>query len=71
MEIQGTTLLEQVLVRLGSEKGNLRAIAVGAGVPYSTLMKLSARSVTDPRFSTVQALHNYFESHPTVRSGEQ
>lgn len=68
MQIQGTTLLEKVLSRLGNEKGKLRAIAAGAGVPYSTLMKLSARSVTDPRFSTVQALHDYFEANQPARS---
>ncbi|AUT53437.1 hypothetical protein C2L66_08905 [Paraburkholderia caribensis] len=53
-----------MLARLDREKGNLREIAKRAGVPYSTLAKLSARSVTDPRFSTVQALHHFFAAQP-------
>ncbi|MEX3951992.1 hypothetical protein AB4Y40_30085 [Paraburkholderia sp. EG287B] len=64
MENHSDTLLDRVLARLGREKGNLRVIASKAGVPYSTLTKISAGSVTDPRFSTVQALHDYFERHP-------
>ena len=65
MAVKNTTLLGQVLARLNRERGNLRGVASGAGVPYSTLTKLSAGSVTDPRFSTVQALFDYFEAHPS------
>lgn len=61
MDGQFTTLLDQVLFLLSREKGNLRAVAAASGVPYSTLTKLSSGSVTDPRFSTVNALHDYFE----------
>lgn len=63
MDGQFTTLLDQVLFLLSREKGNLRAVAAASGVPYSTLAKLSAGSVSDPRFSTVHALHDYFERH--------
>lgn len=66
MHNQSATLLGQVLARLVRERGRLRSISAGAGVPYSTLAKLSAGTVTDPRFSTVQALYDYFESHPDV-----
>lgn len=52
------------LARLDREKGNLRQIATATGVPYSTLAKISSRAVTDPRVSTVQALYDYFDSHP-------
>lgn len=63
MHGETATLLERVQARLGREKGNLRSIALEAGVPYSTLAKLSSGCVTDPRFSTVQRLHDYFEQH--------
>ncbi|MFM0595347.1 hypothetical protein [Paraburkholderia dilworthii] len=60
MNRQHPTFLDATLACLDKEKGNLRAIAQLTGVPYSTLAKISARTVTDPRVSTVQALHDYF-----------
>ncbi|WP_123059493.1 helix-turn-helix domain-containing protein [Burkholderia gladioli] len=52
--------LEKALARLEQDKGRLRQVAADAGVPYSTLSKLTARSVTNPRVETVQALHDYY-----------
>ena len=51
-----------VLRHLDMAKGNLPAIAEGSGVPYQTITKIAGRFVADPRSSTVQMLHDYFES---------
>lgn len=64
MDNQHLTFLGSALARLDKEKGNLRSIAELTGVPYSTLTKITARSVTDPRVSTVQALHDYLATRP-------
>lgn len=61
---QKTTFYVDVLTRLRSLKhSDLKQIAVGAGVPESTVRKLFYGEVSDPRIQTVEALHNYFASH--------
>ncbi|ASL45108.1 hypothetical protein bAD24_I16665 [Burkholderia sp. AD24] len=50
--------------RLLREKGNLRNVAAQSGVPYPTLTKITSGAVSDPRVSTVQALHDYFACRP-------
>jgi predicted transcriptional regulator len=52
--------------RLANERGNLRVVAKGAGIPYPTLSKISSGAVTDPRISTVEALFAYFAAHPEM-----
>ncbi|RQR37838.1 helix-turn-helix transcriptional regulator [Burkholderia sp. Bp9142] len=64
MDHHRRSMLDATLERLGREKGNLREIAKATGVPYSTLAKISSGAVTDPRVSTVQALHDYFDGRP-------
>lgn len=64
MDGQNETMLEAVMGRLDREKGNLRVIAEMTGIPYSTLTKITRRSVTDPRVSTVQTLFDYFTARP-------
>jgi predicted transcriptional regulator len=54
--------LRTALARLEKDRGRLRQVAIEAGVPYSTLSKLSAGSVTNPRVETVQAVNNYYDS---------
>jgi len=64
MQTKSPPILEVVLYRLDQEKGNLRSIAATTGIPYSTLTKISARCVLDPRVSTVQTLFDYFSARP-------
>ncbi|WGS50836.1 hypothetical protein LFL96_04840 [Paraburkholderia sp. D15] len=56
--------LSAVRRRLLCEKGNLRKVAAQSGVPYPTLIKITSGVVSDPRVSTVQALHDYFARRP-------
>ena len=37
-----------------------RQVAVGAGVPFSTVAKIAQGVVADPSVHTVQKLHDYF-----------
>lgn len=64
MEGDSPSFLGAALTRLDRERGRLREISGQTGIPYSTLAKISARAVTDPRVSTVQALHDYFAARP-------
>ena len=64
MDNQYATFLASTLARLDKEKGNLRTVAQRSGVPYPTLTKITSRAVSDPRVSTVQALHDYFACLP-------
>ena len=64
MNNQYASFLALTLARLNKEKGNLRTVASQSGVPYPTLTKLTSGVVSDPRVSTVQALHDYFAGLP-------
>ncbi len=59
-------MLDTVVRRLKSSKGRWRAISRDSGVPYATLTHIAQGHSADPRISTVQALYDYFESHPDV-----
>jgi hypothetical protein len=64
MDNQYATFLASTLARLNKEKGNLHTVAERSGVPYPTLTKITSGAVSDPRVSTVQALHDYFAGLP-------
>ncbi|WP_081935928.1 helix-turn-helix domain-containing protein [Burkholderia sp. 9120] len=64
MEQHHEQWLSAVRRRLLREKGNLRNVAAQSGVPYPTLTKITSGVVSDPRVSTVQALHDYFARRP-------
>nr|WP_132451300.1 hypothetical protein [Paraburkholderia sp. BL8N3] len=64
MNHQNPTFLDATLTRFDNEKGNLRSLAELTGDPYSTLTKISARSIIDPRVWTIQALQDYFAANP-------
>jgi len=55
-------LLDYLLARLpaASEKQRLQEVAMAAGVPYHTLLKIVKRQTADPRVSTVDNLLKYF-----------
>lgn len=48
--------------QLQKHKREWPAISRASGVPYHTLVKVASGKVSDPRVSTVQALHDYFRS---------
>lgn len=54
-------LLSDVRQKLRTEAyRNLPNVALGSGVPESTIKKIRSGEVKDPRVSTVQALYEYF-----------
>lgn len=59
-----SSLLEYVRGKLPapSDKSALEAVAVGAEVPYHTLLKIAKGETEDPKVSTVQKLYDYFRS---------
>jgi hypothetical protein len=61
------SMLGTVLRRLNQVKGDWPRVAEESGVPYQTITKIGGRFVSDPRYSTVQALFDYFEAHPEQR----
>ncbi|VVD76604.1 hypothetical protein PEP31012_00875 [Pandoraea eparura] len=52
--------IDAVRANLQKHKREWPAIARDSGVPYHTVVKVASGRVTDPRVSTVQALHDYF-----------
>ncbi|VVE28507.1 hypothetical protein PPN31114_03528 [Pandoraea pneumonica] len=56
--------IEAVRTKLQERKRQWPEIARESGVPYHTVVKVASGVVTDPRVSTVQALHDYFASCP-------
>lgn len=52
--------IDAVRANLQRYKREWPAIARDSGVPYHTVVKVASGRVTDPRVSTVQALHDYF-----------
>lgn len=64
-------LLPSVVADLRSVKWkDLPGLSASIGVPESTIKKIRSSEVKDPRISTVEALHNYFASHPTPPRGQ-
>jgi len=57
-------MLAKVVHRLLSRRGDWPTVARESGVPYTTLTHIAQGHSRDPRISTVQALHDYFEEHP-------
>ena len=56
-------LLERVKAKLPpwKDKLALEEVAIGAGVPFHTLLKIAKGETTDPRVSTLQSLLDYYE----------
>lgn len=65
------TMLSKVLRQLDCAKGMWPEIARASGVPYQTLTKIACRIVVDPRISTVQTLHDYFEANPEAAESDR
>lgn len=60
--MQHDSLLTQLLAKLPppTDKDRLEEVAVAAGVPYHTLLKIVKGETADPRVSTVDSLLKYF-----------
>jgi transcriptional regulator with XRE-family HTH domain len=56
------TLYDFVLAHLQAKRIPQRQIALGSGVPFSTICKIAQGSVVNPRIQTMQALADYFAS---------
>lgn len=69
MEPNQPNWVDAVRANLQRHKREWPVIARDSGVPYHTVVKVASGRVTDPRVSTVQALHDYFARranlHPT------
>ncbi|NIF80155.1 hypothetical protein F3J20_22635 [Paraburkholderia sp. Cy-641] len=59
-------MLAAVVRRLRESKGKWREISRESGVPYATLTHLAQGHSADPRISTLQPLHDYFEAQPAA-----
>jgi len=56
------TLYDFVLAHLQAKRIPQRQVALGSGVPFSTICKIAQGSVVNPRIQTLQALADYFAS---------
>lgn len=57
-------LYDHVIACLRSRVIPQRDVALGSGVPFSTVAKIAQGSVTDPSVHTVQKLYDYFIERP-------
>ena len=55
-------MLDYVIRHLDDTKGRWEQVAADSGVPFKTLNKIAYRVTADPRVSTVQKLHDYFQN---------
>lgn len=60
-------MLEQVIENLKLCKGRLPAVAEDSGIPFGTLRKIANGMTKNPKFESVQQLHDYFESKPICK----
>jgi transcriptional regulator with XRE-family HTH domain len=64
------TLYEQVMTDLRSKRIPQRQIALGSGVPFSTVCKIAQGSVKDPGVHTIQRLADFFSRHPAEKNSQ-
>lgn len=62
-----TSMYEYVMASLAEKRIPQRTVAIGAGVPFSTLTKIAQGNIKAPNVHHVQALHDYFRK---VGAGE-
>jgi len=62
------TIYEQVMTDLRSKRIPQRQIAMGSGVPFSTVCKIAQGSVKDPGVHTIQRLADFFRRHPAEKN---
>lgn len=55
-------ILEVVVAKLQSRKGDWPRIAKETGIPYGTLAKIGGGFTRDPQISNIQKLLEWFES---------
>lgn len=60
------TIYDQVMTDLRSKRIPQRQIAIGSGVPFSTVCKIAQGSVKDPGVHTIQRLADFFSRHPAA-----
>lgn len=59
-------IYDYVMRCLDAKTVTQRDVAVGSGVPYSTLIKIAQRQVTDPAVSTIQKIADFFRARERV-----
>lgn len=59
-------ILDQVKTHLAANRGHWPEVAVGAGVPVSTVRKIAQGVSKDPGILTIQRLLDYFDKKQTV-----
>jgi transcriptional regulator with XRE-family HTH domain len=62
------TLYEQVMTDLRSKRMPQRQIALGSGVPFSTVCKIAQGAIKDPGVHTIQRLADFFGRHPAAQT---
>lgn len=62
------TLYEQVMTELRSKRIPQRQIAIGSGVPFSTVCKIAQGSVKDPGVHTIQRLSDFFSRQQSANT---
>lgn len=55
-----TSMYDYVMARLAEKRVPQRTVAVGSGVPFSTLTKIAQGNIKAPNVHHVQALFDYF-----------
>lgn len=56
-----TKLYDQVMVYLRAKRIPQRRVALGSGVPFSTLTKIAQGQIKAPSVHHIQAIHDFFE----------
>lgn len=59
--VNSEPIYEAVMRDLRSRRIPQREVAVGAGVPYSTLQKIAQGQIKEPSVHAVQRLYDYFQ----------
>jgi transcriptional regulator with XRE-family HTH domain len=54
-------MFDYVMAQLRAKRVPQRQVAVGSGVPFSTVTKIAQGQIKSPRVHQVQALHDYFK----------
>lgn len=55
-------MFDYVMAQLRAKRVPQRQVAVGSGVPFSTVTKIAQGQIKSPRVHQVQALHDYFKN---------
>lgn len=58
------SIYDFVMANLDATRGDWKAVAEGAGLSKSTVVKIGCRIVKDPGVSRVEKLAKYFREHP-------